>query len=801
MKYDKSIPDFALQPAKEPEEVDDGFDPSPYDRILSVRPTEGQMFEFGKEYDFPDVEREGAASAFLETEIEERIEEKEEVVIIEEVEEEPIPEAEAEPELEVQAEPELEVQAEIELEVQVEVEPEVQAEIELEVQVEVEPEVQAEIEPEVQAEIEPEVQVEPGPEVQAEPEPEVQAEVEPEAAQTEIEAELETITENELTAEVAVTEDEPAAEDAATENKPADNPIKEMKPAPVEHKPAAIEPTPVAAPPKKDSAKVIPLTGSVMNSSLKITDIKEPPRTKVFIEEDILVPDTKPDLTSILSMDGVAKLSDKEIQVGANGEDKLKVIGEVALQTIYIPDKVEDGQEQIITIQSRIPFKTDWGVSVSPLSHVAVKPIIESVDFTVINERKFRAKITMFLTLREYSDMDVEIFEGIRGEDVQLLKEKIQLTDVAVRKTDVMEINESLVLKETAPVPEKILKYNINIVENHKQIAGEKAVINATVYCNVLYLANQITSNSDGDPDTMGSMDQIALSRKEPYIFQGKTEFTQFIPFASTENPTGSRITFNGSDLTLKIQEEEGLPAAFHLEGNVETSLELYKNVEKEIVTDLYHNEKDITYDFTEVGTMALCGGSVSEISIREILSVPDKYNEAEKVIYIAGRIKDSSSTIEQSKNIVEGIAEITLLCISANEKRTPFKMTQEIPFRGAMEIPGVKQGMAADNEIAIKELWFDKINSKQIEVNAGIFISSSVSTKERHKLIRNVCFVEKSESTDRMPSMIVYIARKGDNLWKIAKKYRTTVDTIKAINHMEQGGQIAPGTKLLIVK
>ena len=34
MSYEENIPEFALKPAKEPEETGDGFDPTPYDRLL-----------------------------------------------------------------------------------------------------------------------------------------------------------------------------------------------------------------------------------------------------------------------------------------------------------------------------------------------------------------------------------------------------------------------------------------------------------------------------------------------------------------------------------------------------------------------------------------------------------------------------------------------------------------------------------------------------------------------------------------------------------------------------------------------
>ena len=59
------------------------------------------------------------------------------------------------------------------------------------------------------------------------------------------------------------------------------------------------------------------------------------------------------------------------------------------------------------------------------------------------------------------------------------------------------------------------------------------------------------------------------------------------------------------------------------------------------------------------------------------------------------------------------------------------------------------------------------------------------------------------SEAEDGKPAAgaVIYVVQKGDSLWKIAKKYRTTVDNIAAVNELENPELIYPGQKLLIIK
>ena len=48
---------------------------------------------------------------------------------------------------------------------------------------------------------------------------------------------------------------------------------------------------------------------------------------------------------------------------------------------------------------------------------------------------------------------------------------------------------------------------------------------------------------------------------------------------------------------------------------------------------------------------------------------------------------------------------------------------------------------------------------------------------------------------------MYMYIVKKGDNLWSIAKKYKTTVDKIANVNNILDENKIDIGQKLLIIR
>ena len=56
-------------------------------------------------------------------------------------------------------------------------------------------------------------------------------------------------------------------------------------------------------------------------------------------------------------------------------------------------------------------------------------------------------------------------------------------------------------------------------------------------------------------------------------------------------------------------------------------------------------------------------------------------------------------------------------------------------------------------------------------------------------------------EELNSYPSITVYIVKKGDTLWNLAKRFNTTVQDIVEINDLDENAPINIGQKLIILK
>ena len=59
----------------------------------------------------------------------------------------------------------------------------------------------------------------------------------------------------------------------------------------------------------------------------------------------------------------------------------------------------------------------------------------------------------------------------------------------------------------------------------------------------------------------------------------------------------------------------------------------------------------------------------------------------------------------------------------------------------------------------------------------------------------------EDGEREEQDYSIMMYIVKKGDTLWKIAKEFGSTIDGIARVNGIEDKNLIFPGQKLFIPK
>ena len=526
---------------------------------------------------------------------------------------------------------------------------------------------------------------------------------------------------------------------------------------------------------------LMPVTNCAIYTPAEATNVLEGKKFTFIIEEDVLVPDIKPDLKEILVMEGLANLSTRELNNLSSENEYNTISGDLSIQTLYLPEKI-DPSCPIISIESKIPFKEQCKISKS--DHLRLDCHVDKIDYTVINERKYRIKIVLTILTKEYKNNTLNLFDGLKGENLYLLKENVEFSSISARKKDLLSIKEYISpISDT--VPSQILFKNITVTENYKQITQDKIILNGFICLNILYL----DKSSINDLSHCDNIHQL----------QEKIEFTQFIPLQNSKNINYCNISFDSSQLRLKVCQHEDGQELFQLDGDLITYAELFKSSKHEIIIDAYHKEKDFVFDKTESTINILLGSNNNESSVREIFVTKNLVSDIEAILFTSGKITNSNHYFEQNKIITEGTISATMICQLATDDFQIASITEEIPFRIASPICDFSCKDTISQQIYLKDFWSEKINGKQLEFNATIVTITETIKPVTFIQLANPAFQIGSASETSSP-IVIYCCKKNDSLWQIAKNFRTSKETILSINNMEKE-DLNEGQKLLIMR
>mgnify|MGYP004599762791 FL=1 len=121
-----------------------------------------------------------------------------------------------------------------------------------------------------------------------------------------------------------------------------------------------------------------------------------------------------------------------------------------------------------------------------------------------------------------------------------------------------------------------------------------------------------------------------------------------------------------------------------------------------------------------------------------------------------------------------------------------------ELPFAQVVKIQNLQNGMNTEINMNINNIEYSKVDSSQMQIKIETKIFVQADKNERINGIKNIEVSE--DKLPEMPSIVIYYVKPGDSLWKIAKKYRTTVYEIMSYNDLKDD-KIYPNQQLIIPK
>lgn len=486
---------------------------------------------------------------------------------------------------------------------------------------------------------------------------------------------------------------------------------------------------------------------------------------RIVLEEDVIIPDIKPDILKPISTNGNICICKQEVLEG-----KIRLEGDVDIYLMYLADSEKDN---VRGINTSINFKEIIECQIATKGmKLDEKTRIKSIECKVLNGRKVSIRVEIEVNMKLYNNDELNIVSNTRNiEDIQTIKKKIKLNSIVGSNSTKTYAKETIKIDSEDNLAE-ILRADFCIINKDIKISYNKILAKADVNAKLIYLTedNKIRSVEEKIP-VMGFIEMMDISEEDI-----------------------CEVRYLTKNILIKPNSEE--EHSIYVEIELELICDAFKEEEIEIIEDLYSPTRSLKFDSKEVVTIIDRNTRKDIHEIKERISIPELVGEKINDIKITPIINN----IKVSKGKIAYDGELrTDFMITSNNQTTVESITKTIPYMYLIENESVTEESRIDTNIEVEMQDFI-VEDSEVTLNTRLNFEINKYNQLNMNFIEEINEGEESVN-EKLYSMTIYFVKPKDTLWKIAKKHKSTIDDIVKLNDIENPNNIDVGMQLFIPK
>lgn len=315
----------------------------------------------------------------------------------------------------------------------------------------------------------------------------------------------------------------------------------------------------------------------------------------------------------------------------------------------------------------------------------------------------------------------------------------------------------------------EILKVDVAIGEKDVKISYNKILTKSEASIKIMYLTEDNRINN--------------ITAKIPVV--------GFIDIPNVTEENMCDVDYEIKNIVLKPNSAE--EHSIYIELEISAAATVYEEKEINLIQDLYSPSENLTFNKKRITTIT------NKKTIRETKQVREKVNiegiENRSIIDV-----DVVPMIEkenQLNNKINYEGELELRFILSNSDLQVDNRVVKIPFNYTVEEQCGDDNINRNMEMEITNQDFIVQEGGVVNSNIDITMNLNSYRSANMNIIDEIQTDGEREAEDY--SILMYIVKKDDTLWKIAKRFGSTVEDIARINGIEDENKIYPDQKLFI--
>ena len=496
-------------------------------------------------------------------------------------------------------------------------------------------------------------------------------------------------------------------------------------------------------------------TKETLNVNKVICEKKE----VINIQGDMIVPDSKPDILNTITTNGIPCIYKKEIMEG-----KIRIDGNIMTYIMYLADGNTDN---IRGLNTGLDFSETINIPELEMGmDVELIPTVKFIECRVLNGRKIAIKVTIEISMKIYSMEAIEIITDVGDEDIQILSKTIKVNSLLGNGSTKVFSKENISIPNTDNLAE-ILSIQIGLVDKDIKISYNKILAKSEIEVKMAYLTEE------------GNICKT----------QTRLPLVGFIDMPNVKEENICETSYMIRNVMIKPNSIE--EHSVYIEMEVEISCMVYEEKEIKTIQDMYCPGKKMDFKKMMVNTITNKESKRNTCNIREKVNVSGLENGTIVDVVINPIINKENKL--NGKIVYEGEVELNFIftdnsVVGINTKKVtvPFEQTVD----GILENCKIETNIEVNSQEFINQLG---------TVNSNLDLNFETNTYRTTSIpvINDIVVEEQDELEDY--SVIIYVAKQGDTLWKIAKRFGSTVDDIVRVNGIERPDKLNVGEKIYI--
>lgn len=514
----------------------------------------------------------------------------------------------------------------------------------------------------------------------------------------------------------------------------------------------------------------------LVKKNIHMDRIKGQAATQITLEDDVNISDMKPDAARLVYDKGSVAL--EEIKVT---EDHVSVRGKLQFMILYLTE----GEDPIpACMEGSLPFEEQLYMEGAKSGDIVnAKWVLEDLTVGLINSRKLSVQALLSLKLCAEVVYDEETaVELYHEEPVEYRKKPLRIAQMTVKKRDIFRIKEELELPQNFPNVFQILWQGIEPVGvEFKPLEGRIAI--------------------------QGELQVFFLYEAEGEE-QAVRPYTANLPFSGSVECGGcgegmvEDISYLLTHREVEVKPDfDGEQRVFAIELVMDMDISLYEEERLEILSGVYGVVKEVE----AVSRPARFKGIVSRQMGKSKAADRIKLSSADvpmlQLLHQEAQVQVEREEIVENGLHIQGVVQVQCLYLSGDDKIPYASVKGTLPFSQVLEVSGIHKDCFCRVQAETEQLTVSMLDSTELDVKAIVVCKAILFEQKSEEIVTDILVSELDmNKLGELPGIVIYIAKEGDSLWDVGKRYYVPISQIKETNDMTTE-EIHPGEKLLIVR